>query len=57
MALYNLKNPYEREKFKEKCRELYISQSYVELKKKTTQRSLAQNSYLHLLLGLNSATL
>ena len=23
MALYNLKNPYDREKFKEKCRELY----------------------------------
>lgn len=34
MALYNLKNPYDREKFKEKCRELYISQSYVELKKR-----------------------
>ena len=34
MALYNLKNPYDREKFKEKCRELYINQSYVELKKK-----------------------
>ena len=51
MALYNLKNPYERERFKEKCRELYINQSYVELKKKATQRSLAQNSYLHLLLG------
>lgn len=51
MALYNLKNPYDREKFKEKCRELYINQSYVELKKKATQRTLAQNSYLHLLLG------
>ncbi len=51
MGLYNLKNPYERERFKEKCRELYAKQSYVELKRKVTQRSLAQNSYLHFLLG------
>lgn len=51
MALYDLKNPYDREKFKEKCRELYAKQSYVELKRKVPQRSLAQNSYLHLLLG------
>lgn len=51
MALYNLKNPYERERFKEKCRELYAKQTYVELKRKVTQRSLAQNAYLHLVLG------
>lgn len=51
MALYNLKNPYDREKFKAKVNELFKKQEYVELKRKTTQRSLAQNSYLHLLLG------
>ena len=51
MALYNLRNPYDRVKFKAKVNELYTKQEYVELKKKTTQRSLAQNSYLHLLLG------
>lgn len=51
MALYNLKNPYDRAKFKEKANALVLAQEYVELKKKHTQRSLAQNSYLHLLLG------
>lgn len=51
MALYNLKNPYDRQRFKEKANALVKAQEYVELTKKHTQRSLAQNSYLHLLLG------
>lgn len=51
MALYNLKNPYDRAKFKERTDAMMAAQDYVELKKKNTQRSLAQNSYLHLLLG------
>lgn len=51
MAIYNLSNPYDRQKFKDKVNQLYKEQAYVELKKKKTQRSLAQNSYLHLLLG------
>ena len=51
MALYNLKNPYDRQRFKEKANAMVLAQDYVELKKKHTQRSLAQNSYLHLLLG------
>jgi len=51
MALYNLSNPYDRQKFKEKANQLVLKQEYVELKVKHTQRSLAQNSYLHLLLG------
>jgi hypothetical protein len=51
MALYNLKNPYDRQKFKEKVNQLELKQEYVELKVKHTNRTLAQNSYLHLLLG------
>lgn len=51
MALYNLKSPYDRQKFKEVCNRMVKDCEYVELKKKSTQRSLAQNSYLHCLLG------
>ena len=51
MALYNLKNVYDRKKFKEACNQMVLKNEYVELKKKNTQRSLAQNSYLHCLLG------
>lgn len=51
MALYNLKSPYDRQKFKEACNRMVLNSEYVELKKKSTQRSLAQNSYLHCLLG------
>jgi len=55
MALYNLRNPFDQLKFKEKANELFNAKAYVELKMKTTQRSLAQNSYLHLLLGYFAA--
>ena len=51
MALYNLKNVYDRKKFKEACNQMVLNNEYVELKKKKTQRSLAQNSYLHCLSG------
>ena len=51
MALYNLTNVYDRKKFKEACNQMVLNNEYVELKKKKTQRSLAQNSYLHCLLG------
>lgn len=51
MALYNLKNVYDRKRFKEACNQMVLKNEYVELKKKNTQRSLAQNSYLHCLLG------
>lgn len=51
MALYNLNNPYDRQKFKERANALVQAGEYVELTKKHTKRSLAQNSYLHLLLG------
>ena len=51
MALYNLKNVYDMKRFKEACNQMVLNNEYVELKKKNTQRSLAQNSYLHCLLG------
>ena len=49
--LYNLSNPYDCQRFKEQTNAMVKAQDYVELKRKHTNRSLAQNSYLHLLLG------
>lgn len=49
--IFNLKNPYEKESFKEYANKLYLSESVVELTKKLPNRTLAQNSYLHLILG------
>lgn len=51
MALYDLKNPYDEIKFDEACKAAKAAKDWVELKKKHTQRSLSQNSYLHVLLG------
>ena len=49
--IYNLNNEYEAPKFKEKVERLLQEGATVELKKIHPKRSLAQNSYLHLLLG------
>ena len=49
--IYNLNNEYEAPKFKEKAERLLQEGAMVELKKIHPKRSLAQNSYLHLLLG------
>lgn len=49
--LFNLRNPYDRQRFDEQVKAMKAAQDYVELKRKHTNRSLAQNSYLHLLLG------
>lgn len=49
--IYNLTNEYEVPKFKEKVAKLLSEQATVELKKIYPKRSLAQNNYLHLLLG------
>lgn len=51
MAIFNLNNEFEREGFKEYVNDLYKSKGIVEVKKKHHQRSLAQNSYLHVVLG------
>lgn len=48
--IYDLQNEYDRSKFKAKVNQLYTEKALVELKRKTTNRSLAQNSYLHVLL-------
>lgn len=54
--IFNLHNPYERQQFKEYCNKVYVEcinapLALVEVKKKKNQRSLAQNSYLHVCLG------
>ncbi len=51
MALYRLSNPYDLQKFNDKCKLLREKQAVVELIEKKPQRSLNQNAYLHVLLG------
>jgi len=49
--LFDLKNEYQIPKFKEYVNKLFSERAVVEVKKKLPNRTLAQNSYLHLLLG------
>ena len=49
--IYDLSNDYDVQKFKEKARQLISEHAVTELTRKTTKRTLAQNSYLHVLLG------
>lgn len=49
--LFDLKNEYQIPKFKEYVNKLFKERAVVEVKKKHPNRTLAQNSYLHLLLG------
>lgn len=49
--IYNLKNPSDVSQFREYGEHLIEKGCVVELKEKKRQRSLSQNSYLHLLLG------
>lgn len=51
MALYDLNNEFDIDKFKARVDSLLNERAKVELTKKHPPRSLAQNSYLHLLLG------
>lgn len=53
--IYNLKSQWDRQKFEEKVKKLIEEKAAVELKKKHPQRSLSQNRYLHVLLGLFAA--
>lgn len=48
---YNLKNPVHKKKFKSRCNSLYDSGAFVELREIRKDRTLSQNSYLHLLLS------
>ena len=56
MALFNLHNEYERQKFKDYCNRVYkecieAPLGLVEVKKKHRKRSDSQNRYLHVCLG------
>lgn len=51
MAVFNLNNEYEREQYKEYCDKLFRQGGVIEVKKRHSFRTLAQNSYLHLLLS------
>lgn len=53
--IFNLQNEYDIPKFKEYVNRLFSQRATVEIKKKHPARSLAQNSYLHLLLGYFAA--
>ena len=50
MAKYDLKKPMRRAQFERYVKQLLDSDAFVELKK-ITDRSLSQNSYLHLILS------
>lgn len=49
--LYNLRNEYERRRFQETAAALTEAGARVELTRKAERRTLAQNAYLHVLLG------
>ena len=49
--VFNLNNPYDVQKFDEYIVKLRQQKAVVDVKKKHPNRSLAQNSYLHVLLG------
>lgn len=49
--IFNLSNPYDDQRFKDYVNKLYKDKVVVEVKKINPRRSLAQNSYLHVLLG------
>lgn len=51
MSIFNLRNEYDIPKFKAYVNKLFQERAVVEVKKKLPNRTLAQNSYLHLLLG------
>ena len=50
--IYDLRNPYDREKFKRRVNALYQRQNVVELSEHKPRRTTSQNAYLHLLLGM-----
>lgn len=50
--IYNLANEYDLEDFKAKCDELVKAGAYVEIKRRHLARSLSQNAYLHVLIGM-----
>lgn len=49
--IFNLGNPYDLDKYKEYVNTLYKKKAIVEVKEKRKNRSIKQNSYLHLILS------
>lgn len=49
--LFNLKNEWERQSYKDYCNKLYEDKEVVEVKKKCKNRTLKQNSYQHVLIS------
>lgn len=49
--IFNLNNPHEHAKYKEYVNKMFEQRAVVEVKKRLPNRTLKQNSYLHLLLG------
>lgn len=49
--IFNLANEYELDKYKEYVNTLYKKKAVVEVKEKRSNRTLKQNSYLHLLIS------
>lgn len=49
--IFNLGNPYDLDKYKEYVNTLYRKKAIVEVKEKRKNRSIKQNSYLHLILS------
>ena len=50
--IFNLNNEYERQQFNEYVNQQFKKGGVVEVVRKNPKRSLAQNAYLHLILGL-----
>lgn len=53
--IFNLANPYEHEKYKEYVNALFKKKAIVEIKEKKKNRTLKQNSFLHILLSYFAA--
>ncbi|WP_042369848.1 hypothetical protein [Bacteroides neonati] len=49
--IFNLDNPHEHAKYKEYVNKMFQQRAVVEVKKRLPNRTLAQNSYLHLILS------
>lgn len=49
--IYDLCNPYDREKFKRRVNAMYKRQNVVELSEHKPRRTSPQNRYLHVILG------
>lgn len=54
MALYNIKDPQDKDKFIKRVKALLLNPCTVELTKKQPIRTLKQNAYLHLLFNFFS---